>query len=405
MLSDDDILAAVRRGLGAAGADDAAFPAAGARITRHLLVAGEIVRCVETRTEGTAFHAGSRDLSDLPEYDDLDRYPIPAPADPGAARSTLRLVRRGSVAARACSTCTNGRKPCARCDGAGDVGCRTHVPCSGCEGRLCCLACEGTGKRAREAADRPQAETAARVRCRKCGADEVACGKCRGAGQKKCGVCRGTGSRTCPDCEGGGTVSHDFCAGTGRYVEWTEGVVVREPVVDTVEESSGLPARAFGWTNEADAWGRVDHVGEDAFPPHDTATGLAGGTGLAKATDLAKATGLDPAPGTPGTTGSTTPAPTPASGTTPTPDLSEVAARLKPRLARRDGEVARRVRVRYLSLARVTHDDHPHRVYVVVPRRPAPRVVTVRSPRRAWRLAGLAVLVLVAAVAVSRLLT
>ncbi|MGW3393222.1 hypothetical protein [Streptomyces hydrogenans] len=384
MLSDDDILAAVRRGLGAPGADDAAFPAAGAHITRHLLVAGEIVRCVETRTEGTAFHAGTRDLSDLPEYDVLDRYPVPPPADPGAARSTLRLVRRGSVAAHACSTCTNGRKPCARCRGAGDVACRTHVPCAGCEGRLCCLACEGTGKRAREAADRPQGETASRVRCRKCGADDAACGKCRGAGRKKCGVCGGTASRPCPDCAGGGTVSHDFCAGTGRYVEWTEGVVVREPVVDTVEESSDLPARAFAWTNEADAWNRVDHVGEDAFPPDGTDTGSGPGTrtDLTKATDLTKDTDL-----------------------TQDTDLAEVAARLKPRLGFRDGEVARRVRVRYLSLARVTHDDHPDRVYVVIPGRPAPRVVTVRSPRRAWRLAALALLVLVAVVAVSRLLT
>ncbi|MER5735900.1 hypothetical protein ABT117_09510 [Streptomyces sp. NPDC002262] len=383
MLSDDDILAAVRRTLGAAGADDAAFPAAGARITRHLLVRGEIVRCVETRTEGAGFHAGTRDLSDLPEYDDLDRHPVPAPADPGAPRSVLRLVRRGSAAAHACSTCSNGRKPCARCHGAGDVKCRTHVPCGGCEGRLCCLACEGTGKRAREAADRPQAETSARVRCRRCGAEDAACAKCRGAGRKKCAVCGGTGSRSCPDCEGGGTVTHDFCAGTGRYVEWIEGVVTRKPVVDTVEESSGLSARAFAWTNEHDAWSRVDHIarvdpvdrmgrlGKMALPDDLTGTGDDGGT------DAGTGDG---------------------SG-------GEVAALLAPRLGVHAGEIARRVSVRHLSLARVTHDDHPHRVYLVVPGRPAPRVVTVRSPRRTWQLAVLALLVLAAAVTVTRLLS
>ncbi|MFF9338548.1 MULTISPECIES: hypothetical protein [unclassified Streptomyces] len=405
MLSDDDILAAVRRGLGAAGADDAAFPAAGAHITRHLLVRGEIVRCVETRTEGAGFHAGTRDLSDVPEYDDLDRYPIPAPADPGAARSTLRLVRRGSVAAHACSTCTNGRKPCARCHGAGDVKCRTHVPCGGCEGRLCCLACEGTGKRAREAADRPQGETSARVRCRKCGAEDAACAKCRGAGQKKCAVCGGTGSRHCPDCGGGGTAKHDFCAGTGRYVEWIEGVIARKPVVDTVQETSGLPARAFGWTNEYDAWDRVDRVdlfdhtgrsGEKTFPADGTDHGTTAGSaaGPCHGTTAGSDHGPDH-----GTTAGPTAAPTPAA---PHDDL---AAFLAPRLGVRDGEVARRVSVRYLSLARVTHDHHPHRVYIVVPKRPAPRVVTVRSPRRALRLAVLALLVLVAAVVVARLLS
>ncbi|MFF2775780.1 hypothetical protein ACFVU3_12795 [Streptomyces sp. NPDC058052] len=122
MLSEDDVLAAVRRSLGAAAGDGAAFPAQGARITRHLLVDGEIVRCVETREERPGFHRGGKDLSGRPEYDDIDRYPLPAPADPGA-RSTLLLVRRGSVDPRACAVCTNGRQHCARCRGAGDVTC------------------------------------------------------------------------------------------------------------------------------------------------------------------------------------------------------------------------------------------------------------------------------------------
>ncbi|MFD5770133.1 hypothetical protein ACFWIN_30540 [Streptomyces sp. NPDC127049] len=355
MLSEDDILAAVRRSLGGAGTDGAVFPAQGARITRHLLVDGEIVRCVESREERAGFHRGVLDLSDRPAYDDIDRYAIPAPADPGA-RSTLLLVRRGSVEARACAVCTNGRQHCARCRGAGDVSCPPSVPCAACRESVCCLSCEGTGKRAREAADRPEGETALRVRCRACGAEDTACAKCRGAGPGKCPVCGGTGSRPCPDCEGAGTVSHGFCGGTGRYVEWTEGVIAREPVVDAIKETSSLPARSFGWTNEYDAWARVDLVGEEAVP----------------------VAGEDADP--------------------------ELAAFLKPRLGVHDGEVGRRVAVRHLSLARVTHDAHPHRVYIVIPGRAAPRVVPLRSRRRTWQLVGAALLLAAAAVTVARLL-
>ncbi|NML52928.1 hypothetical protein HHL19_08800 [Streptomyces sp. R302] len=349
MLSEEDILAAVRRSLGAAGADPTAFPADGARITRHLLVDGEIVRSVETREERPGFHPGSRDLSDRPEYDDLDGYAIPAPADPGNP-STLLLVRRGTVDPRPC-VCANGRRQCARCEGAGDLKCPPYVPCGGCEGRLCCLSCEGTGKPALKAADRPQGETATRVRCRECGAEDAACEKCRGAGRKKCGVCRGSGTRPCPVCKREGTIAHDYCEGTGRYVRWTEGVVDRRPVVDAFEETSSLPARAFAWTRESDGWEHIDTAHE--IPDMDAG----------------------------------------------------IAAFLKPRLGFHDGEVGRRVRVRHLSLARVTHDDHPHRVYVVVPGQVTPRVVAVRSPRRTLQLALLALLVLVATFTAARLVS
>ncbi|MFF2775781.1 hypothetical protein ACFVU3_12800 [Streptomyces sp. NPDC058052] len=151
-------------------------------------------------------------------------------------------------------------------------------------------------------------------------------------------------------------MSHTFCGGTGRYVEWTEGVISREPVVDEIKETSALPARAFGWTNELDAWGRVDLVGEEVVP----------------------VAGEDAD--------------------------EEVAAWLKPRLGVHDGEVGRRVGVRHLSLARVTHDAHPHRVYVVIPGRAAPRVVRLRSRRRTWQLVAVALLLAAAAVTVSRLL-
>ncbi|MFD4374400.1 hypothetical protein [Streptomyces sp. NPDC058486] len=351
MLSDDDVLAAVRRSL---GGDGAYFPAQGARITRHLLVEGRIVRCMETRKETQRFHKGARDLSALPEYDvDLDRHPIPAPDDPEAG-STLRLVRRGSVDPQVCTGCTNGRRHCERCQGGGDLVCRKYTPCEACAGIDCCLSCDGTGTRAREAAARPEGEQTARVRCRPCGAEDVACPKCRGLGKRKCPECGATGFRPCPDCRRKGTVDHDFCGGTGRFVRWTEGVIARTPLVDELKESSGLSGRAFGWTNESDAWGRVDAEGEEAVPADDTD--------------------------------------------------EKVAAYLKPRLQVHAGEVGRRIGLRHLSLARVTHIDHRHRVYVVIPGPTAPRVLPLRSGRRIWQLVGIGLLVLAGAAALFHLL-
>ncbi|MFC7978661.1 hypothetical protein ACFUT3_25910 [Streptomyces cinereoruber] len=124
MLSDEEVLAAVRRRVeerGGAGR----VPPGGADITRHLLIEGRVLRCVETRTEEERFHQGAIDLSDRPVYgSDLDSYRIPPPEDP-ASETTLRLVRRGSVDDRSCD-CGNGVVACERCKGA--VSCRASRP-------------------------------------------------------------------------------------------------------------------------------------------------------------------------------------------------------------------------------------------------------------------------------------
>ncbi|MFF8804088.1 hypothetical protein [Streptomyces omiyaensis] len=389
MLSDDEVLAAVRRSPEGAGG---AFPADRARITRHLLVEGEIVRCVETRTEAARFHKGSRDLSDLPEYDDLARHPVPAPADP-AAGSTLRLVRRGSVAPGIC-VCADGRKHCERCRGAGHVTCPKAVRCTACQEGASCLSCDGSGSRTREPAPRPEDERAARVTCRECGAKESACAKCRGTGTRKCPECGGSEARTCPECKGKGTVVHDVCGGTGRFVRWTEGVVTRVPVTDALRETSSLPSRAFGWTTGRDAWTRVDAEGEKAMSPD----GLHAADARRDPDDEAAPKSADDP--------DAEAAPKSADGADGAPGIDEaaVAAYLKPRLAPHPGEVGRRVRLRHLSVARVAHADRPDRVFLVIPGPSSPRVVSLRSPRRTRQLVGLALLVLAVAVVIAGLL-
>ncbi|MFF6789683.1 hypothetical protein ACFY9C_11440 [Streptomyces filamentosus] len=354
MLSDDDVLAAVRRDLKEGGASGAAFPAQGARVTRHLLVEGEIVRCVETREEAPRFRQGSVDLSGRPEYEDLARHRVPAPRDPAVA-STLKLVRRGSVDARLC-TCGNGRVRCERCHGAGDLACRKYVPCERCRGLDSCLDCDGTGRRARKA-DRPKPdeETAERVGCRKCGAAGAACAGCRGSGRERCAECGGSGSRPCPDCGETGTVPHDHCGGTGRYVRWTEGVIARKPLVDAIRESSSLPDRSFGWADRPGDWTRVEAEGPAAVPGDDAD--------------------------------------------------ADLVAWLEPRLQPHAGEVGRRVSLRHLTLARVTHADHPHRVYYVIAGPDGPRVLSRRSPRRKRQYAAAAFLLLALLATAAVLLT
>ncbi|MET9933757.1 MULTISPECIES: hypothetical protein [unclassified Streptomyces] len=67
MLSDEDVLAAVRRRVEEQDGPGQA-PPGGADITRHLPVEGRILRSPETRTEEERFHRGFIDLSDRPAY-------------------------------------------------------------------------------------------------------------------------------------------------------------------------------------------------------------------------------------------------------------------------------------------------------------------------------------------------
>ncbi|MGW8355369.1 hypothetical protein [Streptomyces wedmorensis] len=358
MLTDEEVLAAVRRSVEERGGGVRVSPDE-AVITRHLLLDGEILRCMETRTEEERFHRGAVDLSEWPEYDaDLRGHRIPAPRDP-ADETTLKLVRRGSKDDRSCD-CGNGRVACQRCKGDGDLRCSPRTTCGECRGLDCCLRCDGSGRRTRKAragsdAEADEGRKAGRVACGQCGAKEAACAGCQGRGEVSCARCGGTGSRACPDCDRAGTVPHQRCGGKARTVTWTEGVVTRRPRVEEVKvPGSGLPYWARQQAREHGDWKHVHLVGE--------------GVGLAGDVD------------------------------------EEVVKNVAPRLVVREGEISRRISLRHLSLARVTLAPHPHRVYFVIPAQEGPRVLVWPSRRRTWLIAAVALAALAVLVAVSRLI-
>lgn len=77
MLSETDILQAVRQHVAERGeVPKMGLPASG-EITWHSLVEGTVVRCIETRTEDKKLHRGRIDLSGRPQYDRLEGYPLP----------------------------------------------------------------------------------------------------------------------------------------------------------------------------------------------------------------------------------------------------------------------------------------------------------------------------------------
>ncbi|MFF0751679.1 hypothetical protein [Streptomyces sp. NPDC004267] len=350
MLSDEDVLAAVRRGLKQRGEPARTLRRVEAKITRHLLLEGEIVRCIESREEKPQLHRGPVDLSERPQYEtDIDEHPIPAPRDP-ADRVTHTLVRRGTVRDRACDACGNGRTQCGRCRGAGDIPCEPWTACETCRGLDSCRRCDGTGRRTREAPD-DEPDKDERVTCAMCGAGDAACAACRGRGRQKCARCEGKSTRTCPACSGDGTAACDRCAGTGRLVTWTEGVVEWRPHTDTIAPAADIPFRAGRQARERGDWTTVEASGERAAPPPDTAT--------------------------------------------------EVTRLLTPRLRPHPGEITRRISVRHLSVARVTLAEHPHRVFFVIPTAADPYVVRVSSPRRVWQFAAIALAAVACLVMVS----
>lgn len=82
MLSDEDVLAAVRRRVEERGGTGPFSPGE-AVVTRHLLIEGRVLRSLETRAEEERFHQGFVDLSDRPVYGSaLDSYRIPPPRGP-----------------------------------------------------------------------------------------------------------------------------------------------------------------------------------------------------------------------------------------------------------------------------------------------------------------------------------
>ncbi|MFJ3813311.1 hypothetical protein [Streptomyces sp. NPDC090056] len=356
MLSDEDVLAAVRRRVEERGGTGPFSPGE-AVVTRHLLIEGRVLRSLETRAEEERFHQGFVDLSDRPVYGSaLDSYRIPPPEDP-AVETTLRLVRRGSVDDRPCD-CGNGLVACDRCKGSGELPCVPAEACGGCQGVASCLWCDGTGRRSRPTYGRPDAGQqgrVGRVRCGQCGTANSACADCGGRGRTTCVRCGGSGSRACSDCDRTGTVPHRRCGGTARTVTWTEGVVTRSPLDVKVRIASpDLPYGAWKSARDHGAWTDVRVVGARSV--------------LARDTD------------------------------------GEVAGTLEPWLVRHEGEVARRVTLRHLSLARVTLASDPHRVFFVVPGHDGPHVAAWPSGNRVRLIAAVALAALVALVVVARLL-
>ncbi|MGW4164807.1 hypothetical protein [Streptomyces sp. NPDC004788] len=367
MLSDEDVLAAVLRSLKQRGAPARALRPEEAKITRHLLVEGEIVRSIESRSEKPQLHRGPLDLSERPVYEsDIDEHVIPAPRDP-ATRVTHTLVRRGTVRDRSCDACSNGLVQCGRCLGAGDLRCEPWVPCETCRGLDSCLRCDGTGRRTRKNPKGPDGSDRAensdgsgrdeeeRVTCKQCGARDSACATCGGRGKQHCSRCGGKGTRTCPKCSGDGTGACERCAGTGRLVTWTEGVIDWKPDTEPITPAAELPYRAARQARERGDWTPVEASGEQAPLPADTA--------------------------------------------------AEVVRLLTPRLRPRPREITRRISVRHLSVARVTLAEDPHHVHFVIPTTSAPYVLRVSSPRRVWQLAGIALAALVLVAVVTILVT
>lgn len=352
MLSDDEVLDAVRRHIQGGRAEQSVARPDASALTWQPLLEGKIVRCIETRTEEERFHAGPLDLSDRPVYKStISRHHVPPPKDP-SERSTLKLVRGGSVDDRVCD-CGNGQVTCQRCTGKGGIPCEPSRPCTDCHHVDSCLRCSATGSRPTR---RPVEGTTeiGRVQCRQCGAHNAACPTCHGRGTLRCTTCRGTGSRACPDCGGDGTVWHRRCEGTGRTVTWTEGVITRKPRTHTVRlPESGVPCLARRRVRRHGTWTQTNLTGQVHVRDH-----VAG--------DL-----------------------------TPT---------LRALLLPHDQEIARHATLRYIRLARVAVPEHPHRIYFVFPAPEGPHVLVLPSRRRTRQITALMLGVLVLAALIARLI-
>ncbi|MEV7957465.1 hypothetical protein [Streptomyces sp. NPDC088141] len=360
VLSDEGAFEAVQKLIREQGEPSVAgsLPEA-ASVTRHCLVEGTVVRCLETRTQEERFHAGPLDLSGRPVFDtSIYGHSIPPPRDP-SREYTLTLVQRDSVVDRSCD-CGNGDVACQRCKGSGDLPCETHMPCDTCRGVDSCLRCNGTGRRTNpptEPAERPpgpvEREADGRDICKVCGALDAACKTCRGRGRRNCTTCRGEGIRTCPDCSRAGTVPHQRCAGTGRTVTWTEGTITREPHTDDVKlPRFGVSCVAWHVARERGAWSETDLTSEKPLPDREA---------------------------------------------------RRLESSLRPRLAEHDGEIARHVDLKYLPVARVAVAAHPHRVYYVIPTPKAPYVLQLPSPKRVGQIAAVVCGALVVLAVVLRL--
>ncbi|BBJ37395.1 hypothetical protein SSPO_001130 [Streptomyces antimycoticus] len=338
MLNDKDVLEAVRRRLEGRGDGVKLGLPDTARVTWHPLLEGQIVRCIETCRQDERLHYGSIDLSDQPEYDTLSRYRLAPPKDLTRAQK-VTLVRRGSVTERSCDGCSNGKNPCPRCQGRGDLPCEPSTACADCRGADSCLRCEGTGHKIRNAPDSQQ-PAGERVPCRRCGALDAACPTCCGRGHTTCMTCDGRGVRDCPECDRAGTVLHQSCQGAGRTVTWTEATISRTPMTEPVKHpKAGVPYPARELARTSGKWHRVRLTDKETLPK----------------------------------------------------DLTDEFRNLaQSYLAPHEDEIGREATFKYLRLARVEAPQHPHRVYYVFPTNTSPQVVVLPSQQRTWQITAAA---------------
>ncbi|MER5430712.1 hypothetical protein [Streptomyces sp. NPDC002588] len=354
--SREEILQAVERHVSRRGAGVALTSAGAADFSWQSVFECRIVRSVERREETHRREKGRQSApAKRATYTDLDTHPVPPPGDPARTQRFV-LVREGTLDELVCEDCEGGRKDCDVCAGRGGQDCPRHVECEVCHGGPdACWECDGTGhprsRRGRKTAVRPQgAEEPERAACRRCRRPDVACPNCLGERQTRCPVCTGSGTAPCTACKGAKRVRDEACGGTGRFTVWTEGVITRTPHTEETKVSAPpfLRIRTDKWhdrtLNTVDA--ELPGFLEDEH--HKLATRL---------------------------------------------------------LIARDGEIRRRVTIRYLPLARIAVRTDPDRVYyaypgpddIVVCRRPSKERLTAL----AW--AVLTVIALVTVVALTLL--
>ncbi|KUN92348.1 hypothetical protein [Streptomyces resistomycificus] len=322
-----------------------------ADLTWQPLLDFRVVRCVETRGERPMRRPGGPgEVADRPTYTDVRTHRVHPPADPGRHEVHL-LVRRGSLDEVPCDGCRDGSNECGACDGRGRRDCPRFVDCSGCQGGPdSCWECEGTGRPRTRRATRPRhpyattlGERPARTTCKRCRIPDVACPKCRGRRQLDCPACDKAGYVECEQCAGTRRVTHQECEGTGRFTEWTEGWVHHTPHHDKERRLGRLDLRR-----------------------------PTGGLGAWRTAELTSATDKLP------------------------DDLDDAHRELiTPRLAVREGEVARRVTLRHLPLAHVRVHADPHRDYYAFPSHTGIEVVARPTGERVRHFAAITAAVVV----------
>ncbi|MFC9758898.1 hypothetical protein [Streptomyces sp. NPDC056921] len=135
---------------------------------------------------------------------------------------------------------------------------------------------------------------------------------------------------------------------------WTEGIITRKPHTDNVKlPEGGVPYFAWQKARDLGAWGKTDLTDENPLPDRQ---------------------------------------------------VNSLSSSLRTILEQHDQEIARRIDLKYLTLARVAVPAHPHRIYYIIPTPQAPYVLLLPSQRRTWQIAAVACGALLLLAVISRLL-